>query len=299
MLVVSFAVGSVFQTDDVTRLLPAASELPGWISGGPPESYEREGLYGYINGGSEIFLQYSFRRVDVGRYKKGEGGAGQEVTIDLYRMGSPLDAFGIFSISRQGGEMTLGLEGVPNWISESQASLAAGVYFVNILGFRTKDEDMAAFARLLAKKLMAAGEMPISLAGVLGPWSALPREGLLRDTVRIIKGTIAAQDESEILAPDFWKFAGGTVAASAKYAPDGGKLIVVDFAAEPIGLGDLVRGLFKEYLADIREDSGILSAKNGLGQIFLFGSRGRRAGLVFGKKNEAAARVLLAAALQK
>jgi hypothetical protein len=116
---------------------------------------------------------------------------------------------------------------------------------------------------------------------------------------RVIKGDLAAQDESEILAPDFWKFAWGTVAASAKYAPDGGKVIVVDFAAEPIGLEDHVRGVFQEYLANIREDRGILSAKNSLGYIFLFASHGRRAGLVFGKKNEAAARVLLAAALQK
>jgi hypothetical protein len=295
----SFAGWTAPQTADVTRLLPATSELPGWILGGPPESYEREGLYGYINGGSEIFLQYDFRRVDVGRYKKGDGGAGQEVTVDLYRMGSPLDAFGIFSIRRPGGEKTLDLEGVSNWVSESQASLAAGIYYVNIIGFGTQGEDMTAFARLLSKKLMAAGERPFALTGALGPWSVLPREGLLKDTVRFIKGKLAAQEESEILAPDFWKFAGGTVAASAKYAPDGRKLIVLDFAAEPSAIGDDVRSVFKEYLADIREDSGVLSAKNGLGHIFLFASRGRRAALVFGKNDEAAARVLLAAALIK
>jgi len=299
ILVISFAGGTGFQAADVARLLPAASELPGWVSGGPPESYEREGLYGYINGGSEIFLQCDFRRVDVWRYKKGDGGAGQEVTVDLYRMGSPLDAFGIFSIRRQGGEKTLGLEGVPNWVSESQASLAAGVYYANIVGFGTQSEDIAAFSRLLSKKLMAAGERPFALAGALGPWSAFPRGGLLNDTLRFIKGKLAAQEESEILAPDFWKFSGGTIAASAKYAPDGRKLIVLDFAAEPSGIREDVKGVFKEYLADIQEESGVLSAKNAVGHIFLFAAHGRRAVLVFGKKDGAAARALLATALLK
>lgn len=299
VLALSFTGWTAPQATDVGRLLPAAAELPGWISGGPPERYEREGLYRYINGGSEIFLQYDFRRVDVGRYKKGDGGAGQEVTVDLYRMDSPLDAFGIFSIRREGGEKTLGLEGVPHWVSESQASLAAGVYYVNIIGFGTQNEEMAVFARLLSKKLTAAGERPFALTGALGPWSAFPREGLLNDTLRIVKGKLAAQEESEILAPDFWNFAGGTVAASAKYGPDGRKIIVVDFAAEPDGIGGDVRSVFKEYLVDIREEGGVLSAKNAVGHVFLFASRGRRAALVFGKKDEAAARALLAAVLIK
>ena len=298
IMVVSFSGGTGLQTADVKRLWPAVLELPGWVSGGPPERYEREGLSGYINGGSEIFLQYDFRRVDVGRYKKGDGGAGQEVTVDLYRMGSPLDAFGIFSIRRPGGEKTLGLEGVPNWVSESQASLAAGVYYANIVGFGTQSEDMTAFARLLSKKLMAAGERPFALAGALGPWSAFPREGLLNDTLRFIKGKLAAQEESEILAPDFWKFAEGNVAASAKFGPDGRKLIVVDLAAEPSGIREDVKGVFKEYLADIQEEIGVLSAKNAVGHIFLFAAHGRRAVLIFGKKDEAAARALLASALR-
>lgn len=278
--------------------MPASAELPGWAAAGPSEHYEREGLYGYINGGSEIFLQYDFRRVEAGRYKKINGETGPEVTVDLYQMGSVLDAYGIFSIRREGGEKTLDLGGIPNWLSESQASLASGVHYVNIIGFETKAEDLAAFARLIAKKLQAAGNKPIALAGTAGPWTALPRDGLLPDTIRFIKGKLAAQEESEILAPDFWKFAEGTLAASAKYGLDARKLIVVDFAAEPAGLAAGVKNVFREYLANLREEGGILSAKNSAGHIFLFGARGRRAALVFGRADEAAARALLAAALR-
>ena len=294
---VSLAAKSDFQSAGAARLLPAAGEISGWASGGPPESYEGEGLYGYINGGSEIFLQYGFKRVDVGRYKKESGGAGPEVTVDLYRMGSPLDAFGIFSVRRQGGEKTLDLGHVPNWISESQASLAAGVYFVNIIGFETQSEDIPAFARLLAKKLAAPGEKPCELDGAGRAWSVFPLKNLLPDTVRLIKGPLAAREESEFLAPDFWKFAAGTVAASAKYAPDGRKLIVVDFANAPSGLMTDVRKVFAEYLTDIREEGGMLSAKNGLGHVYLCAAQGRRACLVFGKKDAAAARILMAEAL--
>jgi hypothetical protein len=157
---------------------------------------------------------------------------------------------------------------------------------------------VAVFARLLAKKLRTAGEKPISLAGTPGPWTALPRGGLLLDTIRLIKGNLAAQEESEILAPDFWKFAEGTIAASAKYGPDGRKLVVVDFAADPAGLKDGVTAVFKEYLKNLRDEGNGLSGKNEAGHAFLFSPRGRRAALVFGRADESAARALLAAALR-
>jgi len=298
MLFVSAAFEPGFQTVGSARFFPAGAEIPGWVESGPPEIYEREGLYGYINGGSEIILQYGFKRVEVGRFKKMSGRTTAEVTIDLYRMGTPLDAFGIFSMRRQGGERTLDLGGVPNWISDSQAALAAGAYFVNIIGFETKKEDLELFAGRLAGKLMGAGEKPFDLSGTSGPWSALPKEGLLRDSLRIVMGKLAAQEESEILAPDFWGFATGTMAASARYAPDGRKLIVADFGTAPARLAAGVKGVFEEFLTDVRYEGAVLSAKNGPGYIFLFSVKERRAALVFGRRDESAARALLAAALE-
>ena len=299
VLLAAAAVSAQVSVPDGARYLPASGEVAGWISAGPPESYEREGLYGYINGGSEVFLQYDFRRVDVGRYRTAGGGEAREAAVDLYRMGSPREAFGIFSIRRGGGENAIDLGDIPNWISESQASLAAGVFYVNIIGFGTREEDLAAFVRHLAGKLAAAGEQPFRPDAVPGPWSVLPRDGRLGDTLRLIQGDLAAREESEILAPDFWKFSEGTTAASAKYAPDGRRLIILDFGADPTGLPDDVRRMFGEYLTDVRLEGGVVSARNGAGHLFLFAVRGRRAVLLFGKKDENAARSLFDGVLQR
>ncbi len=51
-------------------------------------------LYGFMNGGSDLYFEYGFREL-VSRdivYK------GEEFTVDIYTMETPLDAFGIYSI---------------------------------------------------------------------------------------------------------------------------------------------------------------------------------------------------------
>ena len=60
--------------------------------------YIGEALYGFMNGGSELYLEYGFkhlRAIDV-TYK------GEDYTIEIYKMESPEDAFGIYSIHTYG-----------------------------------------------------------------------------------------------------------------------------------------------------------------------------------------------------
>lgn len=60
--------------------------------------YKGEALYGFMNGGSELYLEYGFkhlRAIDV-TYR------GEDYTIEIYKMESPEDAFGIYSIHTYG-----------------------------------------------------------------------------------------------------------------------------------------------------------------------------------------------------
>jgi hypothetical protein len=295
------AAGTGAQTSPVpgSVFLPAPAWLAGWTASGPPEHFEREGLYGYINGGSEVFLQYGFRRVDVGRYRKGSGEALPEVTADIYLMGSDLEAFGIFSIRREGGDRTIDLGGIPNWVSGAQGSLAAGPYYINLVGFQTNDEDIAHFVGVLGENLRKAGHQGFAPASLPGPWTKLPSIAIRPDSVRVIRGPLAARDESELLASDLWDFAGETSAASARYGPDGRKLIVVESKGPTAGLLDGMRGLFAEYLKAVKVEDGVLSGMNELGHMFLFATKGRMAALVLGRADATAARVLLDAALAR
>lgn len=53
-----------------------------------------EGLYGFMNGGAEQFLEYGVSKLTTRDilYK------GEEFTLDIYEMPSPADAFGIYSL---------------------------------------------------------------------------------------------------------------------------------------------------------------------------------------------------------
>ena len=59
--------------------------VPGWKRTGAPERYNKEGLYGYIDGGAEIVLEYGFRELSVQRFasRRGRGGRPGDHPRDL------------------------------------------------------------------------------------------------------------------------------------------------------------------------------------------------------------------------
>lgn len=59
-------------------------------------SFDNDGLWGYINGGADLYLEYGFEQLTVFDIKAG----GIDYKADLYKMISPEAAFGIYSISR-------------------------------------------------------------------------------------------------------------------------------------------------------------------------------------------------------
>lgn len=60
------------------------------------QSFQGKGLYGYIDGGAEVYYEYGFVRLTVTNIDCAE----EKLSIELYEMKNPLAAFGIFSINR-------------------------------------------------------------------------------------------------------------------------------------------------------------------------------------------------------
>jgi len=60
------------------------------------QSFTGSSLFGRINGGAELFLEYGFLQLDYYQLVK----EGKEYNLDIYRMKDPLAAYGIFSIKR-------------------------------------------------------------------------------------------------------------------------------------------------------------------------------------------------------
>jgi len=212
------------------------------------------------------------------------------MTIEAYRMASPAEAFGIFSLKREGGERVSPEIEAVHWLSPSQAGLAAGNFYISITGLNAAGEELEAFTAAASRKIGAASALPDEL-------SLLPSSGRKKGSERYIQGRLAAEGESLLLDRPFWGFERGTVAVSAKYGDSASKLVIVAFSAPVPGLGEEVQALFSEYLEDVAVRDGLLGGKNAAGRWFLFASEGMRAYLVLAEPDyEAAARLLRGAA---
>jgi len=276
--------------------------LKGWERTGPVERYNKEGLYGYIDGGAEIVLQYGFRELSVSRYRPAGGAApGKEIVLEVYRMDSGTSAFGLYSTKLEGGEKTWPKVEPDHWLGPGQAGLVNGDYFVNVLAPDFAEEEIGPFLKAVAGRVPGYGTArPEGLN-----W--LPAEGMMPGSRRFIKGPLAAQNESPFLDGDFWSFAAAedgkdaTEAYSAKYgaSPFVSRLAVVRLGKAVAGaaVDDGVLGLFNEYLQGVKRDGAVVEGRNEGGRWFLFERVGAVAVLVLGDPDRAAGVARLEAAL--
>jgi hypothetical protein len=264
-----------------------------WKTAASPEVFKKDGLFGYIDGGAELFLQYDFEELFVTRYEdRTTPTAEKEIILEAYRMASPADAFGIFSLKREGDERVSPEIEAVHWLSPSQASLVKGNFYININGLNTAEEDLRAFAAAVSKKIEAASPLPAELA-------LIPSSGRLQGSERYIRGKLAAEGESLLLDREFWGFENGTVAVSAKYLPSRSKLIVIIPESPIPRLAEELPKLFAEYLEGVAVRDGLLSGRNPAGRWFLLYSTGNRVFLVVGEADYEAAKALIKAAAQK
>jgi hypothetical protein len=82
---------------------PAAVE--GWKWDGKEEIYESRAIFDYIDGAGEVYLAYHFKNLTVRQFEKT---GHPRIIAELYDMGSPNDAYGIFSLERQDEEAGIG-----------------------------------------------------------------------------------------------------------------------------------------------------------------------------------------------
>ena len=86
-----FAITASAQLSEVHVPVP-----DGWIAIDQEYRYDRETLWQYINGAAELFLSYRFRELVVADFEQGDGA----ITVYVYDMSRPLDAFGIFEAEK-------------------------------------------------------------------------------------------------------------------------------------------------------------------------------------------------------
>jgi hypothetical protein len=114
--------------------IPDCSLAPGWQQAGPRRTFEGESLYEYMNGNSEGYLIYGFKKMEGVTCKKGQ----DTVNIDVSDMGDPESAYGIFTANRdvRGPVEKIGMAGQ---IGERKATSAKDRFYLEIAAEPEKD----------------------------------------------------------------------------------------------------------------------------------------------------------------
>lgn len=123
------------------------------------QSFDGSGLWGYINGGADIFLEYGFDRLLLQEVELN----GFTFKIEFYKMINPQSAFGIYSVSHYKCDVKSPLIKY-NCISQYQIQCAAGDYYISIINTNgsKKEQDLTKeiFEKIVAKISVAEFEVP-------------------------------------------------------------------------------------------------------------------------------------------
>lgn len=142
-------------------ILPQSSLPEGWKLDGKVNVYREKKLYDSIDGAADRFFQYDFREQYVAMYSSSE--ADQKVQVELYDMGTPADAFGIFSChdSVMSQHTKIGLVGI---ISPINLDFCQGKYFARLQAFGfgegEAEKPLRSFAETIAANITSPSELP-------------------------------------------------------------------------------------------------------------------------------------------
>ncbi len=155
---------------DLEALIPAG--VAGWTAG-DVTPYDTQTIFEYMDGAGELFLSYAYRGMLVRRFERD----GNELTAEIYDMGVPADAYGIFSRFRSGESLDIGSGACS---VRDHLNFWKGRFFVSI--FALADEagvrdEIFALGRTVADRIAEEAPLP-------GLVQRLPSENRDPDSVR-------------------------------------------------------------------------------------------------------------------
>jgi hypothetical protein len=146
-------------------LLPTISEMPGWQMTDNPYSYGPQNLYKYINGEAESFIAYGFVSMKGAVYSP-ESDKNSFITVDIYNMGTKLNAFGMFQAKR-GPETSSSKIGAASFGKDGYFVFYKQNYYVEILSFVSNDQwakKHIVIARKVAERIQGDSSPPHELS---------------------------------------------------------------------------------------------------------------------------------------
>ena len=156
---------------------------PGWVKDAKPLKFIQQDLYNYINGGSELFLEFGFDVLHVQKYHKGE----DELAVEAYRMKSPEAALGIY-LMKCGKETPIPELTTRNTGDRYQFMILKGEYFILVNNYTAKESLLAVMVKLANRTIDSITERKTT-----DFFSILPEKDLIEGSERLIRGPYSLQ----------------------------------------------------------------------------------------------------------
>ena len=161
---------TVFAAEDfIKNILPTPGFAPDWVMKERVTFYNSDTLFDHINGEAELYFPYGFDMLATVTYLNKKN-PDVWVVVDVYRMGSLLDAFGIYSNYRKedAAGAVIGAEG---FVSSSQLMFYQDRYFVRIqvTGATSLEQELLlACGRTVSRNLPPNTGRPGELEALVG-----------------------------------------------------------------------------------------------------------------------------------
>jgi len=164
-------------TSPLVGLLPRAAD---WQPAERPQQYLPDSLFQYIDGAAESYLGYNFQELVVAQYKSKSVPAGS-LTVEVYDMGTPRQAFGIYSVERYPDTRFLAA-GVQGYYEEGSLNFLVGRYYVKMMCYDcgpSAEKMLTDVAGEISGRVPEKGGFPSIL-------SSFPRSGLVPNSEKFI-----------------------------------------------------------------------------------------------------------------
>jgi len=189
---------------------PEDGFIKGWNRIGSRASFDRNGLFNYIDGGAELFLEFGFQILQLQRY----GRQKDEISVEAYLMEDPAAALGIYLL-KCGPESPIPALPARNSGDRYQLAMVRGATYIVINNYSGAPELLPVMGELATKVLASLEPVPETASGAI--LELLPQPGEIPGTRRIIRGPYSLQSIFTFGEGDMLLLEGKILAAAADY----------------------------------------------------------------------------------
>jgi hypothetical protein len=154
------------------------SKIKNWSVADSISEYDPSNLWEYINGAADLFIAYGFQNLQSCELSSGE----IEIVVDVYNMGTQLNAFGMYKTERGDPTEKLGIGTEAVITSPNQCLMLKDIYYIkiNVYEGQLTEEKSNSLLNSISEILAGSNTFP-------GEFELLPQKNKIKNSEHFVK----------------------------------------------------------------------------------------------------------------